>query len=108
MSLDEGERLDLNSGETGAFYEYDGNRPPGLDSILHAQNGTEYLELYIDDPAFGSPTGTILVKYIRTGLVNAQFTVRGGIGTLARSLKPFPDRQIISAIIDVIDDRNRY
>jgi Tol biopolymer transport system component len=103
-ALNEGEWLNLKTGETGAFYEYDDNIPSGLEAIVPSQDGTEYLELYVDDPSFRETTSTVLIKDMRTGLVADEFTVTGAITGTPRSLRFSPDRQIISVRRDEYDD----
>lgn len=105
-SLNEGEWLNLHTGETGEFFEYDENIPRGLEAVVPAQDGTEYIELHISDPPFGSPSSTLLIKDMRTGLVTDEFTVPGEISSLPRYLKLSPDRQIIAARRDRYDDFN--
>jgi hypothetical protein len=94
--LNEGEWLNLETGEIGAFYEHDDNMPPGLLAIVPSKDGTEYLELYADDSVYGDTKSTILIKDMRTGLVVDEFTVTGELSSSSRSLRFSPDRQIIS------------
>ncbi len=103
-SLNEGEWLNLNTGEAGAFYDYPDNIASGLEAIVPSKDGTEYLELYEDDPFYGETKSTILIKDMRTGLVVDEFTVTGALSSSPRSLRFSPDRQIISVRRDVNDD----
>jgi hypothetical protein len=99
-TLNQGEWLNLKTGEMGAFYDHDN----GLDAIVPSKDGAEYLELYVNDSGSSETTSTILIKDMRTGLVTDGFTVTGDINSLSRSLRFSPDRQIISVRRDVNDN----